>query len=154
MNERIPEVEWKWHGLPGHFICGDKCQFHLATTVGEYLVSTVGAYLPDAPVRDILAKSRGNELEGKGDDREADFMKKFGFERLGAWGHYETMVFPWTGTVCTDPQCRYGANCGTPRPDSYGDLDGERYDGAAEATAGHYKYCELAAAGKIGSNDE
>lgn len=151
--ERIPESEWKWYGLAAHFICGDRCQFHLATTIGGYLVSTIGAMLSDSSVREINAKVRGIELEGKGDAREADYMQKLGFENIGAWGKYETMVFPWNGTTCDNDECNFGARCGSPMPSSYHDVDGERYDSAADAAAGHYKYCELVALGKIGRED-
>lgn len=38
----IPISEWKWQGMAGHFICSDRCRYHLTTVVGDYLVSTVG----------------------------------------------------------------------------------------------------------------
>lgn len=154
MSQVIEASNWRWHGLAGHFICGDKCQFHLCTTVGDYLVSTVGAMVPDAPIREIYAKSRGLDLQGIGDARETDFLNKNGFEKLGSWGTYETMVFKFSGKGCEAEDCRYGGRCGSPRPDSFSDLDGERYDSAADATAGHYSYCEKAARGEIGERIE
>ena len=36
----------KHFGYPAHFICADRCRFHLATQVGKYLISTVGAMFP------------------------------------------------------------------------------------------------------------
>lgn len=39
---------WVWHGYPGHFICADRCVFHLSTSInGKVLVSTVGHFVPD-----------------------------------------------------------------------------------------------------------
>lgn len=43
----IPKESWKWFGSPGHFCVCHRCQFHLCTQVGNYLVSTVGDYLPE-----------------------------------------------------------------------------------------------------------
>lgn len=41
----VPESEWRWFGLAGHFVCGRWCRFHLCTAVGEYMVSTVGLFV-------------------------------------------------------------------------------------------------------------
>lgn len=49
----IPQSEWKWHGLPGHFISADKCVFRLHTTVGEYKISTVGALYRNGVLEEI-----------------------------------------------------------------------------------------------------
>ena len=38
----VPINEWEWFGNAGHFICSNRCRFHLCTKVGKYLVSTVG----------------------------------------------------------------------------------------------------------------
>lgn len=64
----IPESEWKWHGLAGHFICADKCIFRLHTTVGRYKISTVGAMYRDLFGKRVL-------------------------EEVGVQRHYETYVF-------------------------------------------------------------
>ena len=40
----VPMAEWKWHGMPGHFIGWEKCCFRLHTTVGGFRISTVGCY--------------------------------------------------------------------------------------------------------------
>lgn len=67
----IPQSEWKWHGLPGHFICVKDCIFRLHTTVGKYKISTVGAmYIT---------------IDGK---RRLD--------EVGHKRHYETYVFDLT----------------------------------------------------------
>ena len=62
----------KWYGNTGHFICSNRCRFHLCTEVGEYLVSTVGEFFV------------------KPDDKE--------MTPVGSWidDNYETKVFKWT----------------------------------------------------------
>ena len=142
----IPQNEWQWYGHAAHFICGRWCRFHLATTVGKFLISTVGEYVPGEGAQTIYADVRGNPLTKRGDAREAEFLEKFGFEKLGASGTYETMVFAWDGSTCQAEGCA----CGLPIPSSFSDLDGQRYDDAAAARSGHYQYCERAAAGKVG----
>lgn len=37
---------WEWYGNAGHFIGGRNCRFHLCTEVGDYIVSTIGEYVP------------------------------------------------------------------------------------------------------------
>lgn len=77
-----------------HLIVSQDCKFHLATKVGKYIISTVGEYFPDSNVREIFANSRGIKLEGMGDARRADYMKKIGFEEIHYGGFlYETYVF-------------------------------------------------------------
>ena len=94
---RIPEHEWQWFGSAGHFICGKYCRFHLATQVGEYLVSTVGEYVH--PMH-----SRGSEKI------EHEWLKdNWPGQDLGPGRKYETMVFRATGT------CECG--CGLPKHD-------------------------------------
>lgn len=43
----IPKSEWVWYGFAGHFRGGSRCVFHMSTRIGDFLVSTVGAYYPD-----------------------------------------------------------------------------------------------------------
>lgn len=62
--------DWKWYGFACHFFGGRNCGYHLATRIGKYLISTVGAYRP---------KSDGKEEE-------------VGINRL-----FETMVFECGG---------------------------------------------------------
>ena len=39
---------WVWHGYACHFICADRCAFHLGTSIdGKILVSTVGHFCED-----------------------------------------------------------------------------------------------------------
>ena len=98
-----------------------------------YLISTVGEYLPDAPVREIFAQSRGVALEGMGDKRRAHYMEKIGFEDIGYGRKYETMVFSLNGKVCAGKGC----GCGMPVPSDWRELDAERYNTAGDATRGH-----------------
>lgn len=126
---------WEWFGNAGHFICGSDCRFHLCTLVGEYLISTVGQYWPDEGVREILAKSRGIMLSGRGDERRNDYMKKIGYEQIGFNRLFETMVFK-AGKRCADPDC----NCGLPEIAS-SELDFEGYNTAGDAASGHVRMC-------------
>lgn len=128
--------EWTWFGHPGHFICADDCRFHLATLVGDYLVSTVGEYVPDSQVQQIYADVRGIALEGRGDERESDWLRKNGFEELGFGRTYETMVF-LAGEPCDSAEC----GCGLPTIDGE-DKDMEGYNKAGDATRGHYAMCQ------------
>lgn len=118
----------------GHFIGGRDCQFFLNTCVGDYVVSTVGEYLPDAPVREIFADSRGIALQGKGDARLADYMKKIGFEDIGYQRKYETMVFrsrPATAAECCPFEAAFEG----------GELDMDSYNEAGAAFRGHLALC-------------
>lgn len=134
MTTRIRD--WKWFGNAGHFICSRNCQFHLCTQVGKYLVSTVGEFLPEEGVREILAKSRKLDLQGKGDERLADWMKKNGFEDIGCDRKFETMVF-----LAGKPCDRKGCGCGMPLPDNWSELDFSGYNTVGEATNGHMEMC-------------
>jgi hypothetical protein len=124
---------WIWMPHPGHFICAAYCRFHLTTCVGDYLVSTVGEWVPDASVRELLAQSNGIVLEGKGDAREADYMRKMGFHEIGAGRRYETMVF---AARKADDEC-----CPWRMADST-ELDFDGYNDAGAARLGHLALCE------------
>jgi hypothetical protein len=133
----ISKSKWKWYGNAGHFICSDNCRFHITTEVGKYLISTVGEYFPDSGTREILASSRGIKLEGIGDERKYDYMKKIGFEDLGYNRKYETMVFR-IGTHCNAEDCA----CGLPRPIDWSEIDSGGYNSAKDATNGHTEMCQ------------
>lgn len=139
----IPVKDWKWFGSAGHFICSCDCRFHLATLVGDILVSTVGQYFPDAPVREIIAKSRGITLMGMGDARRNDYMEKIGFEEIGYGRKYETMTFEISGNFCSAKDC----GCGMPEiiPS---EIESAGYNTAGEAAISHMKICRKVAAGK------
>ncbi len=130
-----PAEKWKWFGNAGHFICGSRCRFHLTTVVGPWLVSTVGQYLPDEGSREIVAQSRHVKLEGRGDAREADYMKKIGYEEIGIDRTFETMVF-LAGKPCVVKKCC----CGLPAL-VHPELDSSAYNEAGIATKGHYAMC-------------
>lgn len=125
--------KWVWMPHPGHFICASECKFHLTTEVGGYIVSTVGEYFPQESVREILAKCRGVVLEGKGEERERDYMTKIGYENLGVDGKYETMVFP--SKTSDEACCPFTAA-------EWGGLAQRRYSSPGEAYAGHMEFCE------------
>ena len=128
---------WEWFGNAGHFIASSDCRFHLCTLIGEYLVSTVGEYLPDSEVREIMASSRGITLTGRGDARRANWMQKIGYETIGLDRKYETMVFRVSGKRCEVPDC----GCGLPVVEEWGELDMNGYNDAGSATRGHYEMC-------------
>jgi len=129
---KITKDKWVWMPHAGHFICSDKCQFHLNTRVGKYIISTVGEYLPDSQVREILAECRGIKLDGKGDAREYDWKKKAGWEELGYNRTYETMVFKSKNSnhKCCPWEIKSGAEI---------DMDG--YKDADSAYKGHLELC-------------
>lgn len=131
----MKKENWVWMPHAGHLIVARDCRFHLNTYVGGYLVSTVGEYLPDSQVREILATSRGVALEGMGDAREADFIRKLGYERIGCDRTYETMVFTAKRANGKDrPCCPYEAA-------KYDSVDFQAYNEPEAAFAGHMKLC-------------
>jgi hypothetical protein len=49
----LPEQPgWRWRGLAGHFVCADRCCFHMTTDIGELRISTVGCYHPPSATSD------------------------------------------------------------------------------------------------------
>lgn len=129
--------KWVWMPHPGHFVAAFDCRFHLNTYVNGYIVSTVGEWFPDAPVREILAQCEGITLSGRGDERQYDYMKKLGFSDLSPGYKYETMVFkarPSYEGSC--PCCPYVV-------ENSDVLDSHRYRTSAIAYDGHLKTCEL-----------
>lgn len=118
LGNEVPVTEWKWLGYAAHLIVGSRCQFHLATVVGDYVVSTVGEYLP------------------------YDAKDKRDFDEVGAGRLYETMVFRTTGQVCHDPEC----NCGGPVIEDWMELEANGYNLRGDATEGHMEMCRRWAA--------
>lgn len=143
----VPRNEWEWFGVASHLIVGSDCRFHLATHVGPWLVSTVGEWLPDSSTWDIYTNTRGVTLEGRGDARRADFLKKVGFIEIGAGRLYETMVFALGDERCAEPDC----NCGQQLVADWGELDSDAYNNRRDAQRGHYAMCEKWAAKPAGS---
>ena len=128
----IPKQDWKYFGTAGHLIIAPWCRFHLTTQVGPWLISTIGEYVPDEPVREIFATARGIKLEGRGDSRLRDYMLKIGFHEIGWNRLYETMVFK-AGFPCKE--------CSVPHPNDYTELDMEGYDTEQDAQRGHDMMC-------------
>ena len=130
----IPKDQWVWMPHPAHFICGHRCRFHLATRIGQVIVSTVGEYWPENEVREIIAETKGVVINGRGDAREADYMKKIGFEEIGHNRKYETMVFraaPRDHPTC----CRFQLSSGH-------EIDFRGYNKPEDAYAGHLELCD------------
>src|SRR5437016_1034197 len=100
----VKKEDYIWLPHAAHFIMGSNCEFHLATKVGKYIVSTVGEYWPEESIREIYATSRGIKLVGQGDARRADYYRKLGYEEVGFGRKYETMVF--TARKSRDTECR------------------------------------------------
>ena len=137
--------DWKWIGMPGHFIHASYCEFHLCTEVNGFLVSTVGAWIPEAKACRILAETRGIELKGTDDySVRCDFVDKIGL--LGMDGlpeskkKYETMVFALDleTEYCQHEYCK----CGLPTNFSHIPIETQYYETAGEATSGHIEMCK------------
>ena len=129
----MKKEEWIWMGHAGHFILGDMCRFRLNTYVGKYIVSTVGEYVPDSQVRNILVKSRENRQLPKGDVGEAEYIKKYKCEELGVGRKYETMVFK--SRKSKNKCCPFEIIVSE-------EVDFSGYNSAEEATKGHLELCE------------
>lgn len=130
----ISAADWIWMPHPAHFICARDCRFFLATRVGPYVVSTVGEMIPDAPVREIYAQSRGIDLVGRGDERLADYMRKIGYEEIGCGRKYETLVFRAKAADEKNSCCPW-------RIDVSSELDGRGYNEPHDAYQGHLELC-------------
>lgn len=134
-KKAVPKDKWVWMPHPAHLCVAQDCRFFLATKVGKYIVSTVGEYLPDVGIREIFAKSRGVKLEGMGDARRADYMKKIGYEDIGFGRKYETIVFPASKPSKSGCKaCPYVISSGR-------DFDMKGYNTAEEAYKGHMALC-------------
>lgn len=128
---------------PGHLCISSKCQFHLNTWVGKHIVSTVGEYWPERRVREIHAEIHDPawfKENGKlmGDHFDYAYMKRFGFEDVGAYRKYETMVFLARPSEVKEKDflcCPYEAIADE-------SLDFLGYKTATEAYQGHLKMCE------------
>ena len=143
----VAREDWEWFGVPGHLIVAQDCRFHLATRVGPWLVSTVGEWLPDSAFWHIFEDSMGVTLEGRGDDRRADFLNKVGFVDIAGGRKYETMVFRTTGERCTAEDC----GCGMPLVSDWGEIDSAGYNDRGDAQRGHMTMCERWAANPEGA---
>lgn len=139
----IPESEWQWYGNASHFICGESCRFHLATLVGDVVVSTVGEYWLDRELRRLIGPKREFSSDAKGDKYDDEWMSRFGFENIGYNRKYETMVFRKIGECDGE-----GCNCGAPTIDP-AELDFAGYNDARSAREGHMELCRKWAAKEL-----
>lgn len=134
----MKKSDWIWMPHAAHFICGKDCQFHLATFVGNFIVSTVGELWSDQDVRRIHAEVHDPEWYRKnknlkGDYFDAAYMKKFGFRNIGHGRKYETMVF--VAEKSKEKCCPFIQESGN-------NLDFEGYNSAESAMKGHMKMCK------------
>lgn len=131
--------DWQWFGHAGHLIVGQWCRFHLATLLPNgYYVSTVGEYWPERGVREIHAevtdkKWLAENRHRRGDDFDAAYMKRFGYEDIGYGRKYETFVFESHSGEC-------GCGCGLPNFDS-SELDTDHANDAKAARSNHMELC-------------
>ena len=112
----IDPAEWMWDGHAGHLIVGSQCEFHLATRVGNYRISTVGEYRPKSkhpPSRIGLDKV---------DDTYAEY------ETVGAGRLFETFVFRAEGDGYGDVT-------------EWSEIDTEVANDHDTATANHMSMC-------------
>lgn len=129
----MSKQNWIWMPHAGHFILGHMCRFRLNTYVNGYIVSTVGEYVPDSAVREILNECRGGEPLSIGDLGEQEYLERYEFENIGADRKYETMVFRATKTQF---------KCCPYRLKDTDKIDFEGYNTADEAYQGHLKMCK------------
>ena len=113
-KKMIPAEEWVWDGHAAHLIVGPRCQFHLATRVGDYQISTVGEYMPER-----ARETDGARLGGK---EYAEF-KSIGLGRL-----FETFVFHCSGD-------------GFGRPEEFLEVDSLSANDHDTATRNHMDLC-------------
>jgi len=103
--------EWIWMPHTAHLCVADRCQFRLATYVNGVIVSTVGEY-------------------------SLPYTREMPWQEIGRNRLYETMVFqavPTTPEECT--ACPYKIDV------EHGEIDGEGYNTAGAAYAGHLAMC-------------
>lgn len=122
------KADWIFMPHAGHFIAGSKCQFRLNTYVNGYIVSTVGEYVVDSVVRQIMCESRGIPFV-QGDRGEHEF----GYEDIGLDRKYETMVFK--AQKAEDKCCPYKIIV-------QDEMDFAAYNERDEAYVGHMGMCE------------
>jgi len=122
----ITEDKWEWDGFAKHF-CGSRhCEFTMSTKIGDFVISTVGAYnVPDYVGKSIIQPSKENKA-----------WDSIGYDR---W--FETFVFKAEKADC--PCCEWVANT------SGGELDSLCHETADEARKGHMEMCYRIAKGEL-----
>ena len=120
----------------GHFCCSNKCQFHLNTYVGGYVVSTVGEMAWNKVFMKVHAEVYDKRwfTENRHDIHfEQKFYDKFGqWEEIGCDRKYETMVFK--AQKSEHKCCPY-------RIIVEDEVDFNGYNDAVTAYKGHLKLC-------------
>lgn len=102
-------------------------RFHLATEIGDYLISTVGMYVHPR-------HSGGNE------NSECEWLAEHpNGEEIGLDRTYETYVFKLGDVTC-------GCGCGVRRPVEWCEIDGRGANDPATATRNHREFCDKYAA--------
>lgn len=124
--------DWIWMPHAGHFILGHMCRFRLNTFVGKYIVSTVGEYVPDGKVRDIIVSVKKDKRLPNGDWGEHEYIRRYGYEPIGCDRTYETMIFKSKRSkeIC----CPYVI-------DVKQSVDAASYNTAKDAYKGHLALC-------------
>lgn len=122
--------KWIWIPHAGHLCIGHLCRFKLNTYVGKYIVSTVGEYIPDNEVIDII-KPEFKHL--RGDEKEHAFIRKYQAEEIGCDRKFETMVFE--ARKSKHKCCPYEIMVEK-------EVDMNGYNSAEDAYNGHLKMCK------------
>jgi hypothetical protein len=129
----MPRENWIWMPNAGHLIAGRSCQYHLATYVNGFIISTVGEYWPDREIRRIKCGDDLQILHLRGEEFDRAYMEKYGYEEVGNFRLYETMVFQAKACDC---------GCESWVMKNSNQLDFKGYDKSGDATKGHYQMCE------------
>lgn len=80
-----PISEWIWDGHAAHLFVSEDCQFHMATRIGNYIISTVGEYLPKGEGKTRFTPPMDGVVP---DGVDYSVYKEVGLHRL-----FETYVF-------------------------------------------------------------
>lgn len=110
----INAKDWKWSGLAHHLIGGANCRFHMATQIGNVIISTVGEYWLDKASMEKLGEEGPLEI--------------------GLGRTFETFVFKASDNLCT-------CGCGLNLIHDYTEIDSLAANTRAEATENHMKLC-------------
>lgn len=129
----MKKSNWIWMPHAGHLIVGHKCRFKLNTYVGDYVVSTVGEWVPEEISRNMEVELKKDKPLGKGDENEYEYLRRYGFKEIGAYRTYETMVFK---AKKSDYKCCPYEIIVTE------EVDMEGYNSAEDAYEGHLKLCK------------
>jgi hypothetical protein len=132
--------DWIWMAHPGHYRWADFCRFRLCTYVGNYIVSSVGEYLPNFTEDNLdkvnmidsligLAKIRKEYSDDDSDIPGNSYEKLVGSSYL-----YETIVFK---SLENTSECK----CCIAICDDE-EIEKNEYNTQELAFAGHYELCE------------